>query len=260
MLHKPNAKPYLIIGIICAVMAIMSIFFKLSSRNFNIFFTLAMLLSAIGSLVWVYSVKLRAYTSAQKYEEMFKVQSERPALLYNLGMAGLISGDKGYVLEKLEEFLKKYPEHSLASKVSDLKIKLQLKRRISNDELCYAGEQLRRENKLAEAEKEFQDEVAINPEADWAYYGLGLVYAQMGNIPRAREYFAKFKEIIPDQRDIRGAIAKKIIKNLDNGKNVDVNQLIEKSLKKSRWVTYMCFSYLAIVLILALIFVLAKGC
>lgn len=249
MLRQPDKKPYKITAVIFIVVALISIFLKVKKGDANIFFTLAMLLSAIGALNWFCIVKRKAYEAAKRYEEALSRNPDYPSLLYNCAIAGLMAGDRDFGLGKLDDFLKKYPLNSLINKANKLSRSLRNNIKIKHEEICYAGEELRRQGKLSEAEQEFKKELSINHDADWAYYGLVLVYVQMGNYELALENLKKFKGLVLSERDIRVSIANELIKMLKNNQVVNVDEFILQSVRRSRrflhwWVGFMGFIFL----------------
>ncbi len=59
------------------------------------------------------------------------------------------------------------------------------------------------ENKLQEAEEQFQKLIELAPEEVLGYANLGLVYMRMGQYEQAEEQLKKALEVVPDDPDIR---------------------------------------------------------
>ncbi|MBR9998571.1 MAG: VCBS repeat-containing protein, partial [Cyclobacteriaceae bacterium] len=86
------------------------------------------------------------------------------------------------------------------------------------------------ENKLEEAEREFQKLIQLAPEEALGYANLGIVYMRMGNYEEAEEQLKRAITLNPDDPDIRFNLAQVYdLLNNEEGSRKELERSIEKT-------------------------------
>lgn len=81
------------------------------------------------------------------------------------------------------------------------------------DEMFKQGVALFNANNFAQAKETFEKVLAADPKHAKAHYMMGLVYANAGDVPKAKQYLTEFVQMAPNDPD--APTAKEMIKSLD---------------------------------------------